>query len=221
MKTNSLKIEHVDPASLKHNDWNTNVVSPENEAKIEASIDRYGLFKPVLVRTLANGDFEILGGAHRTEAAIRKGIDSVPIINLGTLEDAKAKEISLVDNGRYGADDALKLSELLDSLDTGHDDLSSFLPYSNDEMESLFATTSIALDDLDLPEDDEESAPLSTAPSIQTHQVMRFKVPVGDAEVVTDIIETIMKNQEFTESDSLTNAGDALVWLAKQFEDAD
>lgn len=219
MKINSLKMEEVNPSILINNGWNTNVVSPENEIKIEASIDRLGMFKPILVRTLPNGDFQILGGEHRVEAAIRKGIENVPIINLGNINDSKAKEISLVDNGRYGADDAIKLTDLLNSLDSEHVDLSSFLPFSDDEMESLFTTTSIALDDLELPDDDDEPVSLAVAPTIQTHQIMRFKIPVDDAEAVTDIIELIMKAQEFTESDSLTNAGDALVWISKQFEE--
>ena len=222
MKTNSLEIQQVSPLDLKPNSWNTNVVSVENEAKIEASMDRYGIFKPILVRTLDSGDFEILGGAHRTEAAIRKGIDLVPIINLGNLDDSRAKEISLVDNGRYGADDALKLTDLLNSLDSSHDEFSTFLPYSNDEIESLFSTTIIALDDLDLDDDedlDSEPVTLPTNTNKSQTQIMRFKVNIEDAESVTKMFETIMKDQELTEEDSLTNAGDALVWLVNHYED--
>jgi len=219
LKSNSMKIEWESPSNLKHNAWNTNIVSPENEVKIEESIDRYGMFKPILVRRLNDDSLEILGGAHRAEAAIRKGIERVPIIDLGNISDDKAKEISLVDNGRYGTDDAIKLTELLSSLDTEHDALASFLPYSMSEIDSLFATTSIALEDLDLPDEEEDPEILSPTANIQTHQIMRFKVPIEDAESVTEAIEKIMVNNDMTESDSLTNAGDALVWLIKQYQD--
>nr|EKV2115583.1 chromosome partitioning protein ParB [Acinetobacter baumannii] len=35
----------VDPAQLQPNPWNSNIVSPENEAKLKASIERRGMFK--------------------------------------------------------------------------------------------------------------------------------------------------------------------------------
>jgi hypothetical protein len=40
---------------------------------------------------------------------------------------------------------------------------------------------------------------------------MRFKVPLGDAEKITELIVKVKKRQNFTSSDDLTNAGDALV----------
>ena len=45
----------VDPASLKKNPWNTNIVSPESERKLDESVRRNGMFKPVLVRRLPSG----------------------------------------------------------------------------------------------------------------------------------------------------------------------
>lgn len=219
MNQKELEIEWVDPSALQKNPWNTNIVSPENETKIEESLDRFGVFKPILVRQLDDGQLEILGGEHRTEAARRKGMETVPIINLGLLDDTKAKEIGLIDNGRYGSDDALKLADLLTSLDDH--DLASFLPYSDGELETLFSSTSIALDELDCDEDDDEPELPPSAPTVQTHQVMRFKVPVEDADAVMDVMEKIMKEQDFTDSDSLTNVGDALVFLCKGQEEED
>lgn len=212
---NDLQVEWVNPDALCKNSWNSNVVDPENEAKIEASMDRFGMFKPILVRE-SNGSLEILGGEHRVIVAIRKGISTVPIINLGAIDDERAKEISLVDNGRYGSDDALLLNELLQSLDD-QENLSKFLPYSTDEIDSLFASSSIDVDDLTFDDDDESpdlSEPAPT-PTIKSHQIMRFKVPVEDSDAVAECIDRIIKEQGFTESDSLTNAGDALVYLIK------
>jgi ParB family chromosome partitioning protein len=69
----------VVPVELLHpNPWNTNVVTPENEKRIEESIKRLGLFKPVTVRELTDGRLEILGGQHRWEAARRLGYKEVP-----------------------------------------------------------------------------------------------------------------------------------------------
>lgn len=217
MTHKSLQIEQLDPDVLRPNPWNVNTVDSMNEEKISASIQRLGYFKPIIIRTLPDGTKEILAGEHRVRAALRAGDTEVPVLDLGEIDDEKAKEISLVDNARYGTDDALRLSELLKSLGS-EDELASFLPYSEAEFASIFATDSIDLDELDLPDDVEDHVDIPTA-KVQTHQVMRFKVPIADADSVTNIIEAIMKTQGYTEADSLTNAGDALVFLTNKYRE--
>lgn len=214
MKTNNLNLSFgkADPKSLQPNSWNTNVVGPQNEEKLAASIERLGMFKPIIVRERLDGSLEILGGEHRAQYAASKGIKEVPILNVGRVDDNKAKEISLVDNGRYGTDDTLQLAELLDSLGS-HDEIASFMPYSDEELHAIFDSSIIDLSELDIDEGDDLPAPEPTERPIQTHQVMRFKVPVEDAHKVSDLIDKIQQEQGFNSSDSLTNAGDALVWL--------
>lgn len=210
----SLKMQDVAVEKLVPNPWNTNTVTPENELKIEASLKRFGMFRPIIARQLDDGSLQILGGQHRWEVASKRlGWKTVPVVNLGTVDTQKAKEIGLVDNGRYGDDDALALAELLKGLGDV-DDLLSFLPYSGDDIETLFASSSIALDDLDLPDDTGAPVELPTKPT-QTHQIMRFKVPMEDADFVQKLIESTMKSQGFTGDDSMTNAGHALIHLLK------
>jgi ParB family chromosome partitioning protein len=212
-------LDKVEPSSLVPNPWNTNIVSPSNEAKLEESIQTLGMFKPAVVRTLEDGTKQILGGEHRVEAAKRMGI-KIDIINLGLIDDAKAKKISLVDNGRYGTDDTLKLAELLSDLGS-QGDIASFMPYSTADLDAIFTSTSIDLDDLDLPEDADIPAldETKTTANIQTHQIMRQKVPIEDAPDVMEAIESIIKAQGFDSSDSMTNAGDALVYMARTFNE--
>lgn len=208
--------QFANPADLQPNPWNTNVVSPENEAKIDESIRRFGFIKPIIVRQIGS-TLEILGGAHRRDAAIRLGLTSVPIFNLGYVDDTKAKEIGLIDNARYGDDDTLGLAQLLSELGTP-EDLALFLPYTDADFDSIFSSTTIALDDIDIPDDAGSAAPSPKVPTVQTHQVMRFKVPADDCPDIQAKIEKVMKRQGFSESDALTNAGDALVWLLNQVE---
>lgn len=205
------KIDQVNPEILVPNKWNTNVVSPENEEKLDASLKRFGVFKPVIVRELIDGTLQIIGGEHRAQSAIRLGYKSVPIVNLGMISDQKAKEISLVDNDRFGEDDSLKLAELIGTLDPA--ELSSFTTFSDADLDSLFTNSSIALDELDALSMPTEDIDLPQEKTIQTHQIMRFKVPIKDVDAVTQKIERTIKVQGFDDSDSLTNAGDALVHL--------
>ena len=213
-----MQYEHleVDVRRLKPNPWNTNIVSPENEAKLDASLKRFGVFKPILVREKGE-EYEILGGQHRWESAIRLGFDRVPIVNLGKVDDSAAQEIGLADNARYGVDDADGLATLMKSLGRPSD-LAAFLPYSDKELEVIFKSESLDFDSLDIDGDDDDIDLKPTEVSaVPTHQVMRFKVPVEDAEWVSALISKVSKIQGYTESDSLTNAGDAMVYILKNW----
>jgi ParB family chromosome partitioning protein len=169
----------------------------------------------VVVRTLDDGSLEILGGEHRATIARKLGMAEIPVINVGRIDDDRAKEIGLVDNSRYGHDDTLALAELLKELgDT--DALQTFLPLSNDDLASIFAAETIALDDLDAPADD---GPVRERPS-PTHQIMRFKVPVADVAPIQAIVERVMREKNYIGEDSMTNAGNALVDLFKKIREA-
>jgi hypothetical protein len=202
---------------LRKNTWNTNQVTPDNEIKIRASLERNGMFKPILVREVEGvPGLEIIGGEHRWEQAIELGYKTVPVCNLGLIDDIKAKEIGLIDNARYGADDTLSLGELLKELGTS-DEIQEYLPYGDADLTAIFSASDIALDDLDLHDESEDSdeapaePPAARAP--KTHTIMRFKVPLKDAERLSALIARTQKNQGLTAGDELTNAGDALVHL--------
>jgi len=211
----------VHPDDLRKNPWNTNKVSPENERKIRASISRNGMFKPIIVRQIENvAGYEIIGGEHRWEQAIELDIEKIPALNLGFIDDQRAKEISLTDNARYGVDDTVELADLLKSMGDLAE-LTDFLPYGETDFDTLFASQDIALDGLEIDEDfeAEDNAPLEE-PLIKqpkTHTIMRFKVPLGDAERITALIAYTQKNQDMTQADALTNAGDALVHLLEPY----
>lgn len=212
----------LDPKSITPSPWNANVVSHENEVKLRASIERHGMFKPILVRELYNGDLQCIGGWHRCEQAIELGYDEVPAVNLGPISDEKAKEISLADNARYGIDDTLKLSEILGDLDKGA--LENILPWTNRDIAALTASLSVDIDDLDLDEptiqdEPEEELEERTKPT-KTHQTLRFRNDINDAARISALISKTMEEQGFTSADGLTNAGDALAFLLfKEDED--
>ena len=201
--------------SLQANGFNTNFVTPDNETKLDASIRRFGVFKPVVVRAIAGfpGRYEIIGGEHRWRSAERLGLESIPVINLGPISDREAREISLADNARYGADDALALSELLKELGT-ESEIQEFLPFTKTDIDALFSSD-IALDGLEIDESFdakkiEEDVPVSKI--AKTHAVLRFKIANEDAERISRMIVKIQEEQGFTAEDQLTNAGDALVY---------
>lgn len=214
--THTQRYELVDPRSIQPNPWNTNVVSHENEVKLRASIERNGMFKPVLVRELADGTLQSLGGWHRAEQAAEIGLKEIPAIILGNISDERAKEISLADNARYGIDDTLKLSELLGELDVAT--IEEIMPWSHNDIVALTASLAVNVDDLDLDEPvmptdhDQEKDPLPSKPA-KTHQVMRFRLAIADAAAIGAKINAAMVQEGFNTADDLTNAGDALAFL--------
>lgn len=214
MATNP-KMSVVDIDTLRPNPWNTNHVSAENEKKLDESFKKFGCYKPIVVRQMGE-TLEILGGEHRWGAARRAGHKTVPVANLGVISDEEAKQIGLVDNGRYGEDDSLELAALLNGMDN-LEEIMGFLPYAEDDLSAIFASSSIDFASLDIPDDADDRLPeLPTKAAVQTHQVMRFKVPVEDSEKISGLIERCMKSQGFTDDDSMTNAGNALVHLLKE-----
>lgn len=216
------KTSIVDSGELRPSPWNTNIMTPENEAKLEASIKRFGFFRPVVVRELPEAKlsnppkpvYEIVGGEHRWEVAKKLGM-RVPIVNLGPISDQEAKEILIADNARYGVDDTLALAEFLKEMGNA-EDLQEFLPYTEHDFADIFQSLNIALDDLDIEENFEvETAKEDEAPAAakapKTHTIMRFKVPLRDAEKLTALIAQTQKQHGYVDADDLTNAGDALV----------
>lgn len=209
----SFTLVHLDPEELHPNPFNPNRVSAENMERLAESLRRNGWIRPVLARRV-NNLYQILGGQHRVEVAKHYKLGPVPVIDLGEIDDKRAKEIGLLDNTRYGEDDALGLAEILGDIGEV-EELKSFLPFIDAELSAIDARD-INLDTLDLPDEPEEK-PKSKA--VRSHQVLRFKVPVDDADSVTDYIRSIQNTQGFTGTDSLANAGDALVWLINRIDE--
>jgi ParB family chromosome partitioning protein len=213
-----LRIDYVPPGRLRPNPWNTNRISdPAIAEKLKNSLRHLGFPRPIMVRTLPDGTLEILGGEHRWRYSqeMPERFPTVPVINLGLIDDRKAKEIGLMDNARYGEDDPLGLATLMKDLGAG---VLDFLPISELEFDTILKTSDISLEDLDsvdkadLPDLNAKKAPPSTV-------IMRFKVPIEDQGWLTTLIDGAMKQQNFADEDSLSKAGHALMWLLKRAKD--
>lgn len=225
VKKSSITMTEAHPGDLLPNPWNPNHLTSESEKKLEASIARHGFFRPIIVREIEEG-LQIIGGENRAMAAERLGYDRVPIINLGVIDDIKAKEIGLIDNARYGADNATELASVLRDLGDLAE-IQAFMPFTDEDVTAIFAGASINLDELELDQSfdlDEAATPAIEEPKTEripkTHTIMRFKVALADAEAIAKRIGETKVAQGLTASDDLTNAGDALVHLLLGLRDA-
>lgn len=95
-----------DVRSLRHLPIDLLKASPNNPRKsfadedledLSKSIREKGLLQPIVVRPIANGEYEIVAGERRWRAAQRAGVHDVPVL-IRDLTDGEALEIALIEN---------------------------------------------------------------------------------------------------------------------------
>lgn len=220
-----ITILQVEVARLRPNPWNTNSVGAQNFEKLKGSIEKLGFFKPILARELADAQFEILGGEHRWRAAMEQGISTVPVISVGKISDLVAKQMSLVDNERYGEDDQVALQRLIEEIQSELDyQLSEIAPYDDELAATLARESAIDLEMLEaLSRGDEEPVEKDSREKAERvgaeHQTMRFKVTFDASDRVTETIKSIIKEQAINTGNDMENAGEALVWLVDNYKE--
>ncbi|MBX4594530.1 chromosome partitioning protein ParB [Klebsiella pneumoniae] len=220
-----ITILQVEVARLRPNPWNTNSVGAQNFEKLKGSIEKLGFFKPILARELDGGQFEILGGEHRWRAAMEQGISTVPVISVGKISDLVAKQMSLVDNERYGEDDQVALQRLIEEIQSELDyQLSEIAPYDDELAATLARESAIDLEMLEaLSRGDEEPIEKDSREKAKRvgaeHQTMRFKVTFDASDRVTETIKSIIKEQAINTGNDMENAGEALVWLVDNYKE--
>ena len=197
-----MEIHYAYSKDLVPSPFNPNVVDPINLDKLRESLKRLGNFRPVIVRDVGNQQ-QVIAGWHRT--LIAQEDDAMgPIINVGVIDDQKAKEICLADNARYGSNNADLFSDLLSSMEVSLDELSEFLPGHFDE--ATFDNTDVDLDSLDVEVD--------RKPKDSTHTTLKFRVPIVDANVITEKVNQVVDERGLSENNSSTEAaGEALLWI--------
>lgn len=217
----NIEIRHIAPGKLTPNPWNSNRVGPEMEQRLRASIEEFGLYKPIIARKVGD-QLQILGGEHRWRIAYEKGMETVPVVILEGITDERAKLLGLADNGQYGQDDAVALSAVLESI--GIDDVMAMLPYEEKDLAGLLAKSAaveIDIDNIGFDEHEEVKPIEEVLRATITHDLMRFKVPVEDREMVQKFVESVIKTRGLTgEGDSLISAGMALVEIVKLAKEA-
>lgn len=191
-----MKFMECNPFDLAPNPWNPNKVSEDNMKKLKASIERLGSFKPVICRELEDGTLEILGGFHRVQIAKELGLTNIPVYNVGSITDTKAKEITLADNARYGNDDIELLQDVLDDLDLG--ELGEIMPFSIGEIEAL-------MDNIEAPDLSE----IEEKPS-GDYITLKFKIEADKGDEIMAHISKIAQSNDYKYKDVVSNYGDAL-----------
>lgn len=211
-----MEVVKLDPKRLVPNKFNSNVVPPDNLEKLKRSIRELGFSSAVVCRELEDGTLEILGGEHRTKAAVEMGLEEVPVLVLQDISDDQAKKISLVDNQRYGNDDSIMLADIIKDVG-GVSELIDIMPASEADLSAIMKEAEVDFDTLGLDMDDDEDTPddadRPAEKPARTHDLVKFRMTLRDAELVRQKIEKTISREGLSGEDDMTSAGNALALL--------
>ncbi|MDX2229450.1 MAG: ParB/RepB/Spo0J family partition protein [Leptolyngbyaceae cyanobacterium bins.349] len=70
---------------------------PEKLDQLVQSVKEHGILEPLLVRPLADGDYELVAGERRLRASRELGLEEVPIV-VRELDDRQALQVALMEN---------------------------------------------------------------------------------------------------------------------------
>ncbi len=147
------------------------------------------------------------------------------MLSVGNISDVVAKQMSLVDNERYGEDDQIALQRFIEEIQSELDyQLSEIAPYDDEISMVLAKEAAIDLEALEaLSRGSDE--PVDTDKREKTervgakHQTMRFKVTFDASDRVAETIKNIIKEQAINTGNEMENAGEALVWLVDYYKE--
>lgn len=120
--------------------WNPNRQTDKVSGALRQSIQAFGFVEPVIVREHPDveGEYQLIGGAHRAATARDLGYTEIPAIVIEA-DDATAKKLTIILNETRGDADVTLLGELLNEMTTLFDAdlLSVGLPYTDTELTHL------------------------------------------------------------------------------------
>lgn len=94
MSSDHLKIEYMEPSRLRRYERNARLHSEEQVTQLVQSIREFGFTNPVLL----DANDEVIAGHGRLAAAEELGLETVPVIRLGSLSPSQVKALRISDN---------------------------------------------------------------------------------------------------------------------------
>lgn len=159
-------MEVVDINLVKPNRYNPKVTEENKERyeAIKAGIEEFGMKTPIDVRVLEDGTYKIIDGFHRWKACRELGWTEIPISSWGTMDDLKAKKITILKEKARIPLDLIKTSGLLNELakDTSLEDLARQTGYRIPELKDDLKLAGFNWDDFDKGEDKEKKEGVKT-----------------------------------------------------------
>jgi len=115
-------------------------------AELSESIRSQGVIQPLIVRSLANGQYEIIAGERRWRAAKKAGLEVVPVV-LKEADDQSVMAMALIENIQRedlnAIDEALGIRRLTDEFKMTHESVAKILGKSRSTVTNLLRLLSL------------------------------------------------------------------------------
>ena len=208
-----MQVVDVPIGSITPAGWNPNQMDDLMAEILRGSIQRFGWVVPLVVRELAPGQYETIGGAQRLGIAQELGLDQVPCVVVEA-DDTEARLLGQCLNRIAGEDDlglkAELIRELLGSLP--QEEVLKLLPETADSLNALAS----------LGQQDMASHLMAWQDAQQARlKHMQFQLTSVQLEVVDEALARVMPEAKAAGGDSPNVRGTALYLLCKRILDSE
>ena len=121
-------------------------MSSEALEELSASIKSQGIIQPIVVRSIAENQYEIIAGERRWRAAILAGLDKVPCI-IKQVADEAAMAIALIENIQRedlnAMEEAIALQRLIEEFSLTHQQVATAVGKSRATVSNLLRLNSL------------------------------------------------------------------------------
>jgi hypothetical protein len=204
-----MRIIDIPIGSIQSPGWNPNQMDEAMRPRLKASIQRFGLVVPLVVRDMGDGLFETIGGAQRLSVLRELGIAVAPCVMVPA-DDAEARLLSQCLNRIAGSDDLGLRAELLRQAlaPLPQAEVLQLLP---ETMESLQAFASLGQEDL--------ADYLQNWQQAQAARLkhLTFQFTPLQLEVIEEALSRVLPQVKAAQTDSPNARGTALYLLCLGF----
>lgn len=183
MKHRKIRVDHTDGLRF----GNPRQMRPRMKEVLSNTIAELGFAKPIIVRDVGEGRYEVIDGHHRLEYALEHGLKTIDAMVIDVPDDVKAKALALALN-RVSADwvsedlDAF-VDGLLKDLDTvgAATWVADVTGFSGEEVEALLASNTDFLAGLTDGDGGEDDGADPLLPDAMT-QLTNFSVYISEEQ---------------------------------------
>jgi ParB family chromosome partitioning protein len=195
--------------SIQSPGWNPNRMDEAMRPRLKASIQRFGLVVPLVVRDLGTGIYETIGGAQRLSVLRELGVKAVPCV-IVQVDDIEARLLSQCLNRIAGEDDLGLRAEMLQQVleELTQSEVLKLLPETADSLQA-FAT----LGQQDL------AGYLQNYQQAQQARLkhLTFQSTPAQLEVIEEALARVMPQAGQTPGDNPNPRGNALYLLCEAY----
>jgi ParB family chromosome partitioning protein len=135
-----MEVVEIPISQIEASEWNSNEMNDSERRRLVASMERFELVQPVVVRKLAPRRYETIGGAQRLAVMRERDFSHVPCVVV-QVDDAIARLMSQALNHIHGHEnDGLRAEQFREIIDFfGEGDLIELLPETAQSIADLLS----------------------------------------------------------------------------------